>query len=327
MTAHIQVPSIEPAGLPATLSPKVLTGLLRDELHFKGLVVTDALEMAGVASQFPEGEACIRAVEAGADVLLMPVNPDRCIDAIASAVRSGRLSQKRIDASANRIMAAKRSVGLYHSKTVSLDNLSEVVEDLKLSALADDVAQRAVTLIKDDKHLIPVPSTPSCLIIATEGQFSTRGETLARELHRGLPDLQVLTVNDAMSPTLLNSYAAATSTCSQIYVGAFVTVNAARGSVALQGALNGFLSELVAGPKPVALVTLGNPYLLRDFPGVSSYLATFSSTQTSELAAARALLGTASITGRLPIAIPPFCKIGDGISVAARPKVASNAAR
>jgi beta-N-acetylhexosaminidase len=319
MTAHLQVPSLDPAGLPATLSSPVLTGVLRNELGFKGLIVTDAMEMAGITSQFPEGEACARAVEAGADVLLMPLNPERCIDAIAAAVRSGRISRKRIDASAGRVLAAKQAVGLYRGRTVNLDSIPERAEDPELAEVAQRAASRAVTLVKDDKHLVPVSATsaaagPACLVVMTEAQFSTRGEALARELGHTITDLRVMVVNAMMDPSLLAGYVSAASSCGQIYIAAFITVSANRGSVALQGGLAGFLSQLIAGPKPVALISLGNPYLLRDFPGVSTYMATFSSTPSSEIAAARALLGTAAITGKLPISVPPVAKLGDGLT-------------
>ncbi len=327
MTAHMAVPAFEPDSLPATVSPRVLTGLLRDELQFKGLIVTDALEMQGIASLYSPGESAVRAIEAGADVLLMPTEPEACIRAIMAAVSSGRISRRRIDASVLRILAAKQRVGLFRSRFVNLDTISDQIEDPKVDQLAQQVAEKAVTLVKDEKHLFPLPSLDGvCLVVITEGQFSQRGETLDSELRRSLPALKTYVTNAAVPDDVLNAMATDSAHCKEIYVAAFVTVAAYRGSVGLQGSLNLFLNTLIHGPVPIALVSLGNPYLLRDFPAVSTYAATFSTSTTSEVAAARAILGEIPIGGRLPVSIPGIAKIGDGMDVPAKPKTASNRA-
>jgi beta-N-acetylhexosaminidase len=325
MTAHLAVPAFDPQQQPATLSAPILTGLLRDELHFSGLVVTDALEMQGIASLYSQGEAAVRAVEAGADVLLMPTDPGACIRALLSAVSSGRISRKRIDASVAKILAAKRRVGLFRSRTVDLNSLSDEIDNPRADQLAQRVAEEAVVVVKDDKHLFPIPNPDkSCLVVMGESAFTQRGEALAVELQRTVRDLKVFVVTPTVSDRVLQAVAEDTAQCPQIYAAAFVTVAANRGSVALQGGLPQFLNTLANGPVPVALISLGNPYLLRDFPAVSAYAATFSTTQTSEIAAAKAVLGKIPITGKLPVSIPGMAKIGDGLSVPVRSSNASN---
>ncbi len=327
MTAHMTVPAFEPQPIPATVSQNVLTGLLRDELGFKGLIVTDAMEMQGIASLYSPGEAAVRAIEAGADVLLMPTDPGVCIRALMAAVNSGRISRQRIDASAAKVMLAKQRLGLMRNRSVSLDGLTDEIEDPKLEQLAQHVADEAVTLVKDDKHLFPMPSpSGTCLVIMGEGQFSQRGEALVHELRRGARELKTYVVNPSVSDAVLTAIANDAAQCPQIYVAAFVTVSANRGSVALQGGLNSFLTTLIHGPAPVALISLGNPYLLRDFPDVASYAATFSTSSTSEIAAAKAILGEIPITGKLPVSIPGLAKVGDGLDVPAKAKTASNGA-
>ncbi len=325
MTAHMSVPAFEPQPLPATVSPSILTGLLRNELGFGGLIVTDALEMAGIASLYSQGEAAVRAVEAGADVLLMPTDPEACIRSLMSAVAAGRISKTRIDSSASKIFAAKARVGLLRSRTVNLDKLSDIVEDPKLSALAQRVADRAITLVRDDQHLFPATDlTESCLVIAQENQFSQRGELLAADLKKSASSLKVLVVDPSMSDKLLSAAAEETSHCKQIYVAAFVTVAAYRGSVALEGGLTSFLNTLIHGTVPVAIVSFGNPYLLRSLPDAKTYAATFSTAATSETAVAKAILGRIAISGKLPVSIPDLAKVGDGLNVPALPKSASN---
>jgi beta-N-acetylhexosaminidase len=325
MTAHLAVPAFEPNTLPATVSPNVLTGLLREELKFNGLIVTDALEMSGIASLFSQGEAAVRAVEAGADVLLMPTDPESCIRALMAAVKGGRISSDRINRSAARIILAKQRVGLFRSRFVNLDLLSRTIKDEGTDALAQQVADRAVTLVRDEQHLFPMPNVQgSCLMVMTERQFSTRGETISVELRRTVRDLKTYVVNPTMSSPVLNAIAADTSQCKQIYLAAFITVEANRGSVALGGDLASFLKTLIRGPVPVALISLGNPYLLRSFPDVRSYATTFSTSLSSETATARAITGQIPIQGKMPVSIPGFAKLGDGLFVPAQAGTASN---
>lgn len=326
MTAHMSVPAFDQIDTPATLSPNILTGLLRNELGFSGLVVTDALEMQAITSSFSQGEAAVRAIEAGADVLLMPTDPGACIRAIMAAVAHGRIPRTRIDVSATKVLAAKRRVGLYRSRTVDLDTVTGQLDRTETDGLAQRVANAAVTLVKDTRHLFPVPAlTGSCLIVMGESTFTQRGETLATELQRGgMHDLKIYLVTPTVADPVLQAVVADASHCGQIYVAAFITVGASRGSVALEGGLGPFLTKLIAGQSPVALISLGNPYLLRDYPSVGAYAATFSTTASSEIAAAKAILGEIPISGTLPVSIPGIANIGDGLRVAARARNTSN---
>lgn len=328
MTAHMSVPAFEPESIPATVSRRVLTDLLRDELGYKGIIVTDAMEMQGVAALFTPGEAAVRAVEAGADVLLMPTDPGACISAIEAAIKSGRLSEERLNASVKRVLEAKERAGLFSDRLVKLDEITERLDQTKSDAAAESIAERAITLVKDEQHLFPLPSKSGpCLVVLGEGAFSTRGETLSRELARRFPNLKTFPATSAMPDNLLAAYAAQTATCKEIYAAAFVTVAANRGSVNLEGGLGGLLAALIKGPAPVALISFGNPYLLKDFPGVAAYAATFSTASTSELAVAKAIAGEIEISGKMPVSIPGLAKLGDGLSVPIGKTAASKGAK
>jgi beta-N-acetylhexosaminidase len=328
MTAHMTVPAFETEPIPATVSRNVLTGLLHEELGFKGIVVTDGMDMAGLAALYSPGEAAVRAIEAGADVLLMPSNPEACIHALLAAVASGRISAARIDQSAIKVMAAKQKLGLFRSKLVNLDAIADDLEEPRLDQIAQTVADRAVTLVKDDKQMFPWPGGDgACLVVIGEGPFSERGRTLASELRKMAPGVKVYVANPDVPDEVLSAIAASTTQCKQIYAAAFVTVAEYRGSVGLQGGLNNFLNALVHGPVPVALISLGNPYLLRSFPDVSAYAATFSTTVTSELAAAKAILGEIAIGGKMPVSIPGFAKIGDGLTIPAKQQTRASTVR
>jgi beta-N-acetylhexosaminidase len=243
-----------------------------------------------------------------------------------AAVAKGRITRTRIDVSAAKVLAAKRRVGLYRSRAVDLDKLSNDLDEHKTDALAQRVANGAFTLVKDTRHLFPAPTLMgSCLVVLGENAFTQRGETLANELQRsGMRDLRLYVLTSAVSDAVLQAVVADASHCGQIYVAAFITVAANRGSVTLEGGLGPFLTKLIAGPSPVALISLGNPYLLRDYPAVSAYAATFSTTATSEISAAKAILGEIPITGSLPVSIPGIANIGDGLRVAMRARSTSN---
>lgn len=328
MTAHMAVPAFDSADVPATISHNMLTGLLRDELGFQGIIVTDAMEMQGIASRFSQGEAAVRAIEAGADVLLMPTDPEACIRAIAEAVAHGRISRQRIDQSAAKILLAKQRAGLFRTRLVNLDAISDGLDEQRFGYLAQTVAEHALTLVKDDKHLFPVPSADgSCLAILEESEFSTRGETVVNEFHARMPGATTYILNPQMPQPLLTFIADDLLRCKQIYAVAFVTVAANRGNVSLAGGLNLFLNTLVKGSVPVALIALGNPYLVRDFPDVSSYLAAFSTSTTSESAVAKAIFGEIPISGKLPVSIPGVAALGAGLDVPAKANTASNRAK
>ncbi len=328
MTGHLAVPAIEPEPIPATVSRNVLTTLLRDELGFKGLVITDALEMQAITSLYPAGQAAVRAIEAGADVLLMPTDPEACIQAIMTAVGKKEISLQRLNASVQKVLAAKQRVGLFRNRLVNLDHITDDLEAHKLDALAQNVADLAFTLVKDEKQLFPMASAEgSCLIIMSEGEFSARGQSLVNALQAASVPLTVYVTHPSMPGTLLTNFATDIARCKQVYVATFITVGANRGSVSLQGGLNQFLKTVIAGPAPVALISFGSPYLYRDFPTVSAYAATFSVAATSEVGAAKAMLGEIAITGKLPVSIPPLATIGEGLNVPAKAKLASNGSR
>jgi beta-N-acetylhexosaminidase len=316
MTAHLNVPALEPDNLPATVSSKIITGVLRDELGFQGLVVTDAMDMQGLSMMFDSAEASVRAIEAGADVLLMPKRPEEAIRGVVAAVEKGRISRKRLDDSVNRVLAAKARLGLRAKKLVDLEAIADVVDSPEAAERAQEVADHAVTLVKDSKDSLPIRHPEGvCLIALSEGRRSQQGIRLIDEVKKRAPGVTATVLDPSMSKADLDQVSEKTSGCSEIVAAAYVTVAAYRGNVALAGGYPDFLNGLIAGKVPVMLVALGNPYLVRSFPNVSAYLTTYSPTSTSEAALAKALFGEIAITGHLPVTIPNVANYGDGIQV------------
>jgi len=318
MTAHLAVPSLEPENEPATVSSKIITGVLKQELGFRGLVVTDAMDMEGLTSMFDTAEASVRAILAGADVLLMPKKAEDAINGVMNAVQRGRITRQRLDESVAKVLAAKARLGLNKKKVVDLDGIDEVIDSPEAEERAQQVADHAVTLVKDEKDALPLRHSEStCLIAMTESRRGQQGQRLLEEVKKRAPNMMTVVVDPAMSKEDLDQVSQKTAGCGQIVAAAYVTVSAYRGNVALAGGFPDFLSGLMAGKAPVTLVSLGNPYLVRAFPNVNTYVTTYSPTPTSEVALAKALFGEIAISGRLPVTIPGIAKYGEGIQLPA----------
>ncbi|HEU5023132.1 MAG TPA: glycoside hydrolase family 3 N-terminal domain-containing protein, partial [Bryobacteraceae bacterium] len=314
MSAHIAVPAIDDSGLPSTLSPKLLTGVLRDELGFQGIVVTDALDMGGIVNGFGAGDASVRALEAGADVLLMPADPKAAIDAVQAAVKSGRLTQARIDRSVLRLLRAKADLGLAKSKLVDLKQIPKRVDTPVSNEAAQLIADRSVTLVRNEGGLIPLQDTAGTMFYTlVESSSSTEGKAFVERLRERDPHAEVVRAHSAMSEADIETLIARGSSARQLVIAAFASVAPRRGSAGLSGFLPKLVEQLVATKKPVVFIAMGNPYLLRNFPNVGAYLATYSTVRPSEIAAAKALFGAIPIAGKLPVSIPGFSNAGEGI--------------
>jgi len=327
MTAHIAVPALAPSDLPATLSPAILTGLLRDQLGFKGLVITDALGMGGIVNGFGTGDAAVRALEAGADTLLMPADPEAAIKAVVAAVSSGRLTRQRIRESVEKILSAKERIGLDHTRFTDLEAIGDVLDDPTANDRAQEIADRAVTLVRNSGGFLPLAAPGrACYLVFTEGRYSSEGQAFTQEVRKRLPRAALATLDPSLSRQDVDEALQKLPVCESYVVAAFSTVTSGRGSVGLGGELAPTLESVMATGKPVALVALGNPYLLRNFPNAAAYLVTFSSVPPSEIAAAKALWGEIDISGHLPVSIPGEAKFGEGIQLPAVHPVTSGGA-
>jgi len=270
------------------------------------------MDMNGLSKELPPGEAAVRAIEAGVDLLLMPPNPDVVIKAVVEAVRKGRITEARIDASLRRLLSAKVRLGLHRQRLVNLEAIADTLDSEEALAEAQSVADRAVTLVKNDYALVPLknPQTASYFIL-TESRFTSQGRRLMEELARRVPRarIQLFAPSDGLAE--FRDAAARAASSEKIVVLAFVS--SARGDVPLPGNYPFFMNQLYATQRPIVLASLGSPYLLQGYPASSVYLTTCSPVEPSEAAVVRALFGEIPITGRLPVSIPQLAKVGDGI--------------
>lgn len=296
MTAHLVVPALDSSGEPATLSRTILTDVLRKDLKFRGVVVTDSLAMEGVRTKYGDGEVAVRAIEAGADQLLMTPAMDTAYNAVLGAVRSGRISTQRLDASVTRILQLKWKRGLFAQPYVDPARVDDVVGSPAHRAQADAIAERGMTLLTDEAGVVPF--APSGRKVAVVGYGATATKTLAQEFTARGATATTLETGSAPTPALTEQ-AVANATEADLTV--VTTMNASTEANKTQRELVAALQR--TGTK-VAVVAVRNPYDINALPGVGTYLAAYSYNAVSVRAAARVLLGEASATGRLPVDIP-----------------------
>jgi len=317
MSAHIGFPAFTGSDDPATLSAAVLTGLLRDSLHFHGLVVTDALVMGAIVAKYGAGEATVRAFLAGSDLLLMPADPDSAINAMTAAVGAGRISSERLDQSVRRVLEIKRRLGLLERRVVPLDSIMSIVGSKRFQDAANDIAVRALTLVRDiggPLHALRAKPSRFALIAYADENNGAAGQYLTELLRQGGDTVDYFRLWPMSGPLSYDSARAVIGRAPVTVFVANVRPISARGNIALPDSLAQLITATDAG-RPTVLVSLGSPYLLNQAPAAKCYLIAWSGVRAAERAVALALLGKVPIAGHLPIRIPPDYRIGFGVTV------------
>jgi beta-N-acetylhexosaminidase len=261
------------------------------------------------------------------DVLLMPPDPEGAIQAVLEAVQSGRLPRKRIDESAARVLAAKVRLGLTKKKLVELDAVADGIGGAEEVERAQAISDQAITLVKNEGGVLPLdPGARTCMILTLERRTSGVGARMLAEFQRRAREGRSMVLDSTLPRAALIAAGGDTRACTALVVVSSVTPATLRSDLRLAGELGPFLEELMEGPAPVALVSLGTPYLLAAYPKAAAYVATFSPTVPSEISAVKALFGEIPIRGRMPVSIPGFAAPGDGIQKSvARPTSADAA--
>jgi beta-N-acetylhexosaminidase len=317
MSAHLAFPGLaKGAARPGTVMPEVLTGLLRDSLGFKGLVVTDALDMGALVRTYGAGEAAVLALAAGADLLLQPAGAGTAVTAIVHAVESGRISRERLDRSVRRVLSLKQRLGLFEQRTVPLERVTGTVGSAANWETAREVASRSIVLLKDSLGTLgEMRQAPRHVALVTyaEEQNLTAGVTLAAELRAAGHTVSAFRLWPASGAASFDSVRALVGTGDAVPVFAIaVRPMPWRGTVGMPDGLAALVRE-VARIRPAILLSLGSPYLINQAPEPAAYLIGWSANPAAEWAAARALSGSA-IGGRLPIQVPPAYPLGAGLN-------------
>jgi beta-N-acetylhexosaminidase len=320
MSAHIALPAVSHDSTPATLVPAVMRDLLRDTLGFRGMTFTDAMDMRGVGAGYGVEESSVKAVLAGADVLLMPGDIPAAISAVAAAVERGEIPPARIEASVRRLLEWKLRTGAIQRPFVDLDSLRVIVGSDAHRRTAQAIADRAVTLLRNDEGQVPLAPGPRTAIItfASESDVSA-GRTFGNELRALLPESRVLRISPTTPRARLDSLLRPTD---RVVLATFVRTIEGEGRFAIGEHVARWVDS-VALTRPVTVVAFSNPYIIREFGWVSGYVASFGRGDAMERAAARALAGRIPFQGHAPISLPGFFRAGDGIAITRPPAPAS----
>ncbi len=323
MTGHLNVPAFEPdPNTPATLSSNILTDLLRKQLGFQGLVITDALDMGGITVRYAPGEAAVRAFLAGSDALLMPPVPDAAYQAVLAAVKSGRIPQERLDASLRRILQAKARLGLNKDRFVDVAALNEKFGKTAWQETAQEISDRGVTLLRDQQHLLPLDGTKPArglLVSLYSDPEPYPGEDLEAQLRTRFDSLVSLRADtkfvhaDTLQLPPADSY-------DVVVLALFVRVSDRKGDIDIPADQVPLVDQIYKSGKPVVTLGFGSPYLIERFPQAQTWLAAFGISDVAQIAMARSLFGEIPVGGHLPVTIPGVdLKAGFGIELPANP--------
>lgn len=299
MTAHLSMPAFDDSGDPATLSHPVITGLLREELGFTGVVVTDSLRMEGVRERYPDGEVAVRALKAGVDQLLMTPAMDEAVAAIKDAVADGTITRAALDAKVRRVLTAKYRRGLVDRPTADPDRVDAVVGTPEHLAVADTVTERTTTLVTNDDAVVPLDPKGSKVLLTGYGKSTLAALATALE-EAGATTSTTVT---GAAPTS-EGIAAVVASAKQADTVVVTTMKAGDTATDEYGGQKKLVKDLLATDATVVVLAVRDPYDIAEFPQAPTYLATYSDGAVAMTAAARVLLGEVPPRGKLPVDIP-----------------------
>jgi beta-N-acetylhexosaminidase len=341
MVAHVTVPSLDAdPNHVASISTPVISDLLETQMGFKGLVVTDALDMAGLTHLFVNdiGRAAVEAFKAGNDLLVIPPDLGASYNSMLKAVRSGEISRQRLDRSVLKILKIKGELGLNKSRTVDLSAIATLVGKPGNIAFGQQVAESAITLVRDNGKVLPLKSKGTAkvglpymtreethnqvvAVLFSDDVRTDSGRAFGREFRARIPDARVIYVDPrsaaGMSDEVLKAVDEAQTVVTAVYV--IPTAGKIGNSMGMADATGTLLQQLLDhAAEKTAVVAMGNPYLAADFPKMENYMCTFSNASVSEVAAIKALFGEIPIRGHLPVTIPNVAQRGSGLERAAQ---------
>jgi beta-N-acetylhexosaminidase len=347
MVAHVTVPALDATpNTVASVSPQIVTGLLRHDMQFKGIIVTDALDMGALTRLYAVdiGREAVDAFKAGNDVLIIPPDLDAAVHAMVTAVRSGEISQSRLDASVLKILKVKASLGLDKARLVDISALDTAVGRPENVAAGQQIADDAITLVRQNESFLPLEALPKksgttaatlpyqtvgevrnhlLVIVFSDDVRLEAGRALERQIKARVPDANVIYTDPQLSGVLADEVLRAAAEADKVVVAVYASPTAGKmvktdggvqNSVSLPEESANLLRQILAtGAAKTMVMAMGNPYLAKDFPEAQNYLCTFSAAQVSESSAVKALFGEIEIHGHLPVRIPGIAARGDGI--------------
>jgi beta-N-acetylhexosaminidase len=309
------------ATIPATLSSKVQTDILRNEMGFKGLIVSDAMSMSGLTIYFTQEEAGVRAFLAGTDILEKPADVDAMLRGLKAAVASGRIPMARLDDSVKRQLAWKHELGLFKQRMTPLDQIDRIVSSADTIALTDEIATKAITLVRANSTDLPISPAKKVAVLGISNGFdggSVMSPLVGTLRSNGLRFTPAYVQENSVQEQV-DAARKAVREADTIVVGLYGRVRSgAKNSVGVPENGAAILREAIAAKKNIIGISFGNPYVLSSFPELKTYIVAYGDMPSLQRAAARSILGLQDITGRLPITLPGLHPRGTGIQMMKR---------
>ncbi len=323
MTGHLALPLLDPTPRPrpATLSPPILTDLLRQEMGFEGLIVTDALHMDGVKDSGRTGVVAVAAILARADILLIPPDEAEAIAAVVEAVRRGELSEARIDRSVRRVLMAKAAAGLSRERRTNLGVILAQVGRSDHGEWARRVAERSITVPRAEPRSLPLnlPGRAVLVVIYDDARSHSAGRVLERALADRGARVQTIRLSRGSGEVAIERVRRAAAEAEVAVFASFSRAVPWKGALGLPDAVVALATELALNGAPV--ISFGDPYLIRQLPAAATYMLAWDRAEVSQEAAVRALAGEIPIAGRLPIDLPGGFGVGEGVVVPTLPGI------
>jgi beta-N-acetylhexosaminidase len=312
MSAHLALPKLGlPADMPATLSYEIITGLLRHQLGFQGVVITDSMEMWPIRKNYSPGEAASRAVMAGADIILDVLDAEAAIHGILECVRTGAISLARLDESVRRILTLKAKAGIQNNSRLDLKNAKTGIGKPETHALFKEVASRALTLVRDARSLLPIhlesDAKIALLDIFSEGAPRPLSP-ISTNFQRRWPNAQAVSVSGDTLASCSDHILSTARDADLLVWNMFIGPACYSGKIGLPAALAPTLHRLQELHKPVIAISFGNPYIVLSAPFVNAYLCAYDESAMIQEAVFDALISRARISGKLPVTIPGYSK-------------------
>lgn len=319
MAAHLSFPALDPApNVPSSLSKLILTDLLRNELGFDGVIVTDAMGMGGVTTLYEPEEAALMAVQAGVDIVLLPPKPKEVIDTLVMAVKTHEISEERIDSSVKRILEAKARLGLHKQKLVDLKMLDIRIAPRAHLKQAARMFENAITLVKNEDAVVPLSGEKQSLAVlalSSDPGGYYAGRTFVQEIKERNPRVFEFYAEATTGQDHLDCAFKKAREADVIVFALFSRLRADKGSVGLEKSHVQLIREAARLSKAVIVVSFGSPYFLRHFPEVDAYMCAYRDADEAQAAAAKALVGEIEIKGKLPVSIPELYPLGHGLAI------------
>ena len=324
MVAHLTAPDFQPnSNTPATFSKFWLQDILRGKLGFKGAVIADALDMGAITANYSDDYALINAINAGCDIIIQNHDYHRSLDTIENAVKTSLINLSRINEAALQMLKLKEKAGLHLLKKANFKTIQRNVGTAESRRKAENIARQSITLVKNDSNLIPVNylNSKQINVIDIYGSSFNHTQSIAtKTLLRNLINVNSYVIDESDNFEYIESIVNKIEENAKVIINVFVKASAHKGTVALNENQTVFVNTLMDKTKNIIMVSYGNPYIIRDFQNISTYLCAWEKQVDLQEAGARVVLGLNSVNGKLPINIPEVAKRGTGFNLDKSPK-------